>query len=303
MAKCPVCGTDNAPNGPPFRHTSPIFNGCVRAECIACGMVFAFPMPNKARLSEYNASYFVNAHGEPASSRTSIAFFSAIACLRVAFVQKYLMEHQISVQRVLEFGPGPGCFARVFQERFPGISYAAFETDQSCYNSLSRLGVVLVDGSSEISSDLVVMSHVLEHVPDPVEFVQRATQGLIPGGAIFIEVPCRDWEHKEIDEPHVLFFDKEPMRRLLAHLGFTDVHLCYYGQRLSVLKAQSIARARLMQMRSLLVSMGCVGPFAGIEAGMESLTNPLERAVIAPYKAHEESDEPAWWLRAVARKA
>jgi hypothetical protein len=35
---------------------------------------------------------------------------------------------------------------------------------------------------------------------------------------------------------------------------------------------------------------------------MELLTDPLERAAVAPFEAHREKQEPAWWLRAIARK-
>jgi hypothetical protein len=59
----------------------------------------------------------------------------------------------------------------------------------------------------------------------------------------------------------------------------------------------------LVQIRGKLISLGWVAPFAKKRLGMESLKDPLERAVVAPFKAHEESTEPAWWLRAVARKA
>ena len=303
MSICPVCGKDNTRNVAPFRYKTPIFAGCARAECADCGMVFASPMPSGAILSSYNASYFASAHGSQPVSRSAVAFFSAVARLRLAFVQGFLAKHRIGVERVLEFGPGPGFFARSWLESVPQSAYSAVETDRSCHDVLTRLGVVLVNTPAGVVSDLVVMSHVLEHVPDPISFIRIATQGLRSGGAIFIEVPCRDWEHKELDEPHVLFFDKGPMRRLLADFGFVDVNVSYHGQRLSELTAKPSLHATLAKIRGKLISLGWVGPFAKERQGMESLKDPLERAVVAPFKAHEESTEPAWWLRAVARKA
>ncbi|MCS6285299.1 MAG: class I SAM-dependent methyltransferase [Nitrospira sp.] len=303
MSNCPACGEGNIRDVAPFRYQSPIFANCVRAECDACGLVFASPMPNEIALSSYNADYFSSAHGGQPSDRAARAFFSAVARLRLEFVRRYLARHKIAVERVFEFGPGPGCFARRWLEDAPQSVYSAIETDRSCHESLTGLGVLLVDTPAEVTSDLVVMSHVLEHVSDPVNFVRTATQGLRSGGAIFIEVPCRDWEHKPLDEPHILFFDKKPMCRLLAHLGFRDVEVSYHGQLLSELNSRSALRTRLMQLRTKLISLGLVAPFARQRLGMESLKDPLERAVVAPFKAHEESTEPAWWLRAVARKA
>jgi SAM-dependent methyltransferase len=37
--------------------------------------------------------------------------------------------------------------------------------------------------------DLITMSHVLEHVPTPVEFVRGLLRALAPGGRLFVEVP------------------------------------------------------------------------------------------------------------------
>lgn len=57
-----------------------------------------------------------------------------------------------------------------------------------------------------------------------------------------------------------------------------------------------------MAIRVKLLSLGFVAPFAKKQVGMEMLTQPLERAMAAPFMAHQESIEPAWWLRAVARR-
>ena len=302
MAICPVCGGGNSRRLGAFRHAHPIFTGCFRLICGDCEMVFAAPMPRDTDLSNYNASYFATAHGGLPSSPTAQAFFSGIARLRLAFLMGFLDKHRVDVERVLELGPGPGFFARSWLKQSPQSIYSALEADRSCHESLLRLGVRLVEAANEVSTDLVVMSHVLEHVPDPFGFVRAATRGLRPGGALFIEVPCRDWEHKALDEPHILFFDKVPMRRLLDSMGFADIEIAYYGQTIYQLKTESKLHSVLMRVRGKLISWGLVAPFATARAGMETLVDPLQRAMVGPYGAHRESTEPAWWLRAVARK-
>ncbi|MCE9499553.1 MAG: class I SAM-dependent methyltransferase, partial [Leptospira sp.] len=149
--------------------------------------------------------------------------------------------------------------------------------------------------------DLVVMSHVLEHVSAPRTFLANATSNLRKGGVVFIEVPCLDFEHKSIDEPHLLFFDKKPMHYLLSDSGFADIELGYYGREIERLQSASLLQSTWMSLRSLLISFGLVAPFARHKTGMEAL-RPIERAIIGPLKAHTESKEPAWWLRAVATK-
>lgn len=266
-------------------------------------MSFASPMPSDAELSEYNAAYFENAHGGTPTSRSIVAFFSGISRLRLAFLQQFLRRYRIHIDSALELGPGPGYFARGFLESEPRCAYFAIETDKSCHNQLRNSGVRLIDNLEAVQTDLVVMCHVLEHVPDPVNFIRRSTEGLKSGGALFIEVPCRDWEHKTLDEPHILFFDKQPMRTLLHRLGFKDVEVSYHGVPIKQLNRTSWIERKWMSVRTRLINIGIVMPFAKVHSGMESLSNPLERALVSPCLAHRESIEPAWWLRAVARKA
>jgi len=265
-------------------------------------MVYATPMPPESALSEYNARYFSAAHAGKPSSLLALAFFSGIARLRLAFVRRFLARHQIVVNHVLEFGPGLGFFAKSWKELYPSSIYSVVETDSSCHKSLQALGAQIVDAPNMGSSDLVVMSHVLEHVSDPVAFLHSATLGLRQGGAVFIEVPCQDWKHKALDEPHVLFFEKKSMQLLLARLGFDDIQVSYYGQSIRSLCSRSWSHNKWMAIRGKLISLGVISPFSTMVAGLEPLICPMERAMVKPFLAHQESDEPAWWLRVVARK-
>lgn len=270
-------------------------------------MVFAEPMPSKVALAAYNASYFASAHGGPPTSVAAKAFFSGIARLRVAYLEAYLGSRRTTtVSTLMEFGPGPGYFATAWLERHPGTTYLARETDTSCHARLKKSGIQLVDESSltaaEVAADLVVMSHVLEHVSAPLDFIRDATRNLRKGGVLFIEVPCRDYLHKPIDEPHLLFFDKEPMRHLLEVSGFEDIELGYFGQEIGGLRSESVFKAKWMSLRSRLIDKGLIWPFSRKQDGMEILVDPLERAAVAPFKAHRETSAPAWWLRAMARK-
>jgi SAM-dependent methyltransferase len=306
IESCPVCESVAIEIKGAYRGIHPAFEGLNRARCNSCGMVFATPMPDDELLSEYNASYFESAHGGASSNAVSLAFFSAIARLRQAFLEKYLNSRQIRVSSVLELGPGSGFFAKSWMAHYPGTTYMAQETDSSCHAGLKEIGVELVNESlitaNSPSVDLVVMSHVLEHVTAPKRFIKDSTRNLRNGGILFIEVPCLDYQHKSTDEPHLLFFEKKSMEHLLFAAGFENIELGYFGQQIDKLRSASVLRRILMALRSKLIGLGVIWPFVRHGNGIDALLNPIEQAAIEPFKAHVESHNPAWWLRAVAQK-
>jgi SAM-dependent methyltransferase len=278
----------------------------MRARCDTCGLNFANPLPSESDLIDYNASYFATAHGGIPTNLVSRAFFSAVSRLRLAYLDKYLGAQRVDVSRIMEFGPGPGFFAASWLERHKGTTYLACETDTSCHAALAELGVRLIKSDqlndSSTPVDLVVISHVLEHVSEPKAFLEHATKSLRKGGVLFIEVPCMDFEHKPIDEPHLLFFDKKPMQYLLYASGFDHIELAYFGQEIDSLRSTSRFKKTWRALRSRMIGRGLIKPFSSKCLGMEALSNPLERAIVAPFKAHCESSKPAWWLRAIAIK-
>ena len=224
-----------------YRYHQPIFSSCSIVGCSNCEMVFANPMPDEASLHQYNSGYFENAHGGVNVHPLAAAYFTAINLLRVIYVESYAEKNNSVIKNVLEIGPGGGQFAKHWLKRHPGIlQYAGVESDKICYTNLASVGVSVYAKTDEINTDarfdLVVISHVLEHSSHPAEFISDCTKLLSTGGILFIEVPCKDCEHKALDEPHLLFFDKKPMQLFLAKSGFTNIVTSYHGNTISDLK-------------------------------------------------------------------
>jgi SAM-dependent methyltransferase len=303
---CPVCKSSDVKLGDHYRGTNEIFSGMMRIHCATCSAVYASPMPSKEKLDAYNANYFSVAHGAAITDLSTLAFFSGIARLRLSYLKHYLTSRNITITTVLEFGPGGGFFAASWLKFYPKTSYIACETDKTCYANLNKIGVKLIDANTfekeTTPVDLVVMSHVLEHVAAPRDFIKDATGTLRAGGVLFIEVPCLDYKYKLNDEPHLFFYDKESIQYLLDVSGFTDIKLGYFGQEHDRLRSTSFVQLKWMSLRSKLINIGFIAPFALKNSSLKALCSPLESAVIAPFKAHCESKKPARWLRAVARK-
>jgi SAM-dependent methyltransferase len=304
--RCPVCDGEDTTRVADFRYRHPTFSGMARFRCDDCGGGFADPMPSEASLDAFNSSYFDSAHGGAETSPVVVAFHSAIARIRVAHVEQYTTRGGIDIAAVLEVGPGAGHFARHWMARHPQTRYVAVESDTTLHAALVAAGVSLrsnlTPASGEGLVDLVVMSHVLEHTSDPVGFLRAASSSLRSGGALFIEVPCRDWEHKDQDEPHLLFFDKPSMQRLLERAGFVQAELSYHGERIDELRARGLVSRVMRSVRMRLLNLGVVAPFSRDEPGLDVVEDRLGRAAVKPSAAHREHVVPAWWLRAVAVK-
>jgi len=300
---CPACKSVNIEIIRSYRNSHNIYAEMDLAKCSSCGLVFSTPMPSDKSLEEYNSSYFDTAHGGLQQSSAALAFFMGIAKIRALHLQKFLLKNKINAERILEIGPGHGFFAENWMKSNPGTKYYGAETDTSCHNSLKELGVELVQtGENLPETDVVVLSHVLEHISRPFEFLSEVTKSLRTGGVLFIEVPCQDWKHKSVDEPHLLFFEKQSMTSLLKNLSFSGIEVSYHGREITSLQGDSIFTNKLSAVRTKLLNMGIVAPFAKYEAGLNEVLSPLEMASINPFKPHVESVNPSWWLRALAIK-
>ena len=303
---CPVCESDNITIIRNYRSSKIIFEHLRLVKCNACEMVFVDPMPSEEILHEYNSSYFITAHGGIPQDIVSQSFFSGIAGLRMRHVEKYVHKNRLKVSNILEIGPGTGIFAKKWRSTYPDHKYYAVETDTSCYSSLEETGVI-ISKPEEVKNigkefDLVVMSHVLEHVSDPAQFVKTSAQFLKKDGVVFIEVPCNDWQHKPEDEPHLLFFHKRPMKQFMESLGFTNIQLSYHGKSIEELKNGKSGRSLRMRVYDALIKKGRYRLASYLYNGDSRHLNYIEKAVMFPFNAHSTSSEPAWWLRIVAQK-
>lgn len=304
---CPVCESASIELIRNYRSEKAIFAKLKLAKCNACEMVFVDPMPSEKILEEYNSSYFLTAHGGIPQDVVSQSFFSGIAGLRMRHVENYLQKNRLKVEDILEIGPGTGIFAKKWISNYPANKYYAVETDTSCYGSLEET-VLIISKPEEIKGldkefDLVIMSHVLEHVSDPIGFLTSCTEFLKKDGVIFIEVPCNDWQHKPEDEPHLLFFHKKPMLQLMTSLGFKNIRLSYHGQTIEKLQEGPFQSTFLSRVNGKLINRGLYWLTALFYRGDKTHLNSVEQSVLIPFKAHETSDKPAWWLRVMAQKA
>jgi len=132
-------------------------------------------------------------------------------------------------KRVLDIGFGFGLilFSMDRSNRIAGIELAAsaveFAREKARRSGYPEAEFVQYGGSGPLplpdgSYDLIVCSHVLEHVPDDVFLLREIGRLLAPGGKAFLNVPINE-EHFA-DPNHVRKYTTESFRALLKREGF-----------------------------------------------------------------------------------
>ena len=301
---CPVCSSDKIFNESKFRNKHECFSNIERVSCENCKLHFAHPMPSLSNLDLYNNSYHKSAHGGHERNLKQSAFFSGIAKTRLNFIKSNIEIDKKISYKILEIGPGPGTFVRVWKDHFVNSEYYVIETDNSCHSSLHNLGVRIVHNKflkeKSLKFNFIILSHVLEHVTSPKEFLNSYLKYLKKGGHIFIEVPCMDWKHKKLDEPHLLFFDKPSMTCLMDKLNLTKVSIGYFG--ITIKSLLNPMKNFIKRLRNFLWRKGISFYHPEKKNLLRLGLNNLEAGAVINFEPHIEHPKPSWWLRVLFKK-
>ena len=179
VQKCPLCNSSKNKILSLYRCNHKAFSNKYKKKCIDCGLVFASPMPKKRDLDLYNSAYFNKAHGDLKSSLYEDSFFMGIAKLRANYIKSYIAINNLNIKKILEIGPGHGFFAKNWINLNPKVIYSVVETDLSCIQNLKKYGINTrrtLNFPQHKKNDLIVMSHVLEHVVNPKIFVKNVSK-------------------------------------------------------------------------------------------------------------------------------
>ncbi len=209
-------------------------------------MLFLEPYPEPAELEQlYSESYFTGdsstALGLPGSdaeytgfARQRLGKFSATLDLLRGFVPP--------PARLLDVGAATGEFLDLGRQagyEVAGIELSRFAADEA----RNRFDLDLFVGTLESyeapnTFDVIHLSHVLEHLPEPHRSIGRLRELLSPRGVIYVEVPFQ-WNWAErlhhlggrrqpfniFSVHHRLFFRPTTLRALFQHHGFDCRHL------------------------------------------------------------------------------
>ena len=127
---------------------------------------------------------------------------------------------------LLDVGCGNGAFLRAFGPSYPNWRLEGLELDarnQAMIESIpgvTKLHACPIEGL-KTRYDLIALIHVLEHIPDPIHYLQSLSSLLKPGGLLLIEVP--DLERSPFDiliADHCTHFTDSSLSRVVGKAGF-----------------------------------------------------------------------------------
>jgi len=128
-----------------------------------------------------------------------------------------IVQRHFSGHSLIEVGCGKGYFLEHLHAR--GFSVTGL--DPTYEGDSPHVIKAYFTPEVGLRSDAVILRHVLEHVRNPVEFLNHIRDANGGGGDVYIEVPCFDWilEHRawfDIFYEHVNYFRAGDFRRLFG---------------------------------------------------------------------------------------
>ncbi|MFH1641373.1 MAG: class I SAM-dependent methyltransferase [Nanoarchaeota archaeon] len=199
--------------------------------CKICGLVQTNPrMSKEAYNNFYNNEYkilFDKIHG---SDELYYRIIKKRARCIYSYIQDYL-KTEIKNKFVVEIGTGVGGILSYFKEK--GNEVYGVDLTQRCVHFCKKKGLNVELGSTEKlgklkkSPDILIYSHILEHIPEPLEELRKIKNLAKDGCLIFIAVPgiknlynTHEMNFlRYLELPHVYHYTKETLINLFHKEG------------------------------------------------------------------------------------
>ena len=229
VSSCPLCG--GAQSALFDRRT---FRGLpvINRICQACGLVFQSPrMTGAERSAFYSAEYRQLYQGGEEPDAKDLAVQEGRAEALLAFCQGRLP----GVERYVDIGCSAGLLLEAFKRAYdcqvvgvePGEAYREFAR-QSGLNVVATLDEL--NSSDPARFDLISLVHVLEHLPDPLNYLVNLRESLLePDGWLLVEAPNL-YAHDSFEVAHLVSFSAHTLRGTLNKAGFEVIALEAHGR-------------------------------------------------------------------------
>jgi 2-polyprenyl-3-methyl-5-hydroxy-6-metoxy-1,4-benzoquinol methylase len=226
--RCPLCGkhdfeafTSRARDGRPLPTTI----------CRGCGFVWVNPPPTDDALRRYYAwTYRQEAKGTARRTLRQVYRAAQGAAARYEVLKPYLTPGAA----VLDVGSGGG--ELVYLLRKVGVDATGIEPDKT-YSAFAREELAVPVETAFLQDvrfpartfDMVLLYHVLEHVPRPSDVIAVLRPWLKPGGALIVEVPnlesgC-EAPISRFHHDHLSYFTPRTLSAFAANAGLSPARV------------------------------------------------------------------------------
>jgi len=222
---CPVCG--GGEGWLVSRHGRD-FQGQAIQACAACGVFYQSPRPGAEELSRYyRGEYSRRFRGREEPTGGDLEWRDRIAEYRFRYLRRSGLL--AAGDSVLEIGCGAGNFLRLCRDA--GLRAWGVEPSEGYSDHARKQGLEVATGmfpehhGGRERYRHVVLFHVLEHLPRPVETLRHCRGMLEDGGRVIVEVPDLSralgpsFTERYFHYPHLIDFTAESLDGALARAG------------------------------------------------------------------------------------
>jgi len=229
VTQCPLCSSSRSKSFDRRTFRGFPVENCI---CLNCGLIYQSPRMTEAEMEVYyQAEYRRTYQGMEGPIARDLVVQTARAQALLDFVQPKFT----CIDRCLDIGCSTGLILKYFQSHFncqtvgiePDNAYRTYAVGQglTVYPSLGEL-----EKEPEARFDLVIMSHVLEHLPNPVGYLSHLRESLLmPDGYLLLEVPNL-YAHDSFEVAHLFAFSPHTLKEVLRKGGLVVDKYEKHGQ-------------------------------------------------------------------------
>ena len=204
------------------------------AECDQCGLLQTVPMPEPEEIKRLYEIYY-NFGGEIGTTYTKLRkiFFNSLASRLWMAIDGDISFHSRRVRGcLLDIGCNEGRGLLIYQQN--GLHPEGLELNEKAAQNARIAGFTvhtqtLEEFKPEEPFDIVVLSNVLEHAPNPKNMLENVHRILKPEGQVWICCPnSQSWLRKLFGRSwinwhvpfHLFHFTRDALVRILQESGF-----------------------------------------------------------------------------------
>ena len=213
-------------------------------KCNHCGLMYANPRArdvDQVMIKNYDANWTLH-HSQHRFEKESLQIRD------YRKTQAFLKKSYPNRGKLIEIGSGLGHLLNFFKQ--DGWDVMGIEPLRGgCQFSESEFGIKAIPKTieeaalDENSVDVVLMMHVIEHVPEPFSTFKEVYRILKPGGIFILETPRYDTlmfkllgkrERSLSCDGHLYFFTTHTLKKMATNAAFTVQKVDYVGRSLTL---------------------------------------------------------------------